>query len=76
MVVAIAIKYAAAWVMQVIYRYTNAERQVIFGLSVSHAAAIIAVVIVGYDLKIIGLNVLNGAIMIILISCFIGSFVT
>jgi len=75
-VVAITSKFAAAWVTQLIYKYTNAERQVIFGLSVSHAAAIIAVVIVGYDLKIIGLDVLNGAIMIILISCFIGSFVT
>ncbi len=75
-VIAIASKYAAAFVMQLLYKYTNTERQVMFGLSVSHAAAIIAVVIVGYDLKIIGLDVLNGAIMIILVSCFIGSFVT
>ena len=66
-VVAIASKFAAAWVMQRIYNYTNTERQVIFGLSVSHAAAIIAVVIVGYNLKLIGLDVLNGAIMIILV---------
>lgn len=75
-VVALASKFGAAWVMQKIYRYTNTERQVIFGLSVSHAAAIIAVVVVGYDLKLIGLEVLNGAIMIILISCLVGSFVT
>jgi len=75
-VVALASKFGAAWAMQKIYRYTNTERQVIFGLSVSHAAAIIAVVVVGYDLKLIGLEVLNGAIMIILISCLIGSFVT
>ena len=74
--VAILSKFAAAWVMQLIYRYTNTERQVIFGLSVSHAAAIIAVAIVGYNLKLIGLDVLNGAIIIILVSCFIGSFVT
>jgi len=75
-VVAISSKFAAAWVMQLIFKYTNTERQVIFGLSVSHAAAIIAVVIVGYNLKLIGLDVLNGAIMIILVSCFIGSFIT
>jgi len=75
-VVAIFSKYAAAWIMQLIYKYSNTERQVIFGLSVSHAAAIIAVVIVGYNLKLIGLDVLNGAIMIIMVSCFIGSFVT
>jgi hypothetical protein len=74
--VAITSKFAAAWVMQRLYHYTNTERQVIFGLSVSHAAAIIAVVVVGYNLKLIGLDVLNGAIMIILVSCFIGTFVT
>lgn len=75
-VVALTSKLAAAWIMQMIYKYTDTERQVIFGLSVSHAAAIIAVVIVGYNLKLIGLDVLNGAIMIILTSCFIGSFIT
>lgn len=75
-VVAVASKFVAAWIMQQIFKYTNAERQVIFGLSVSHAAAIIAVVIVGYNLKLIGLDVLNGAIMIILVSCFLGSFIT
>jgi Kef-type K+ transport system membrane component KefB len=75
-VVAIISKFLAAWVLQLIYKFTKVERQVIFGLSVSHAAAIIAVVIVGYDLKLIGLDVLNGAIMIILVSCFLGSFIT
>lgn len=75
-VVALFSKYAAAWAMQVIYKYTKVERQVIFGLSVSHAAAIIAVVFVGFNLKLIGPDVLNGGIMIILVSCFVGSFVT
>jgi len=75
-VIALASKFAAAWIMQLMYKYTDTERQVIFGLSVSHAAAIIAVVIVGYNLKLIGLDVLNGAIMIILVSCFLSSFVT
>ncbi len=75
-VVAISSKFLAALAMQRIYKYSGTERQVIFGLSVSHAAAIIAVVVVGYNLKLIGLDVLNGAIMIILVSCLIGSFIT
>ena len=75
-VVAIGSKYVAAWVMQLIYKYTKTERQVIFGLSVSRAAAIISVTIVGYNLKLISLDVLNGAIMIILVSCFISAFIT
>lgn len=75
-IVAIGSKFISALIMQLLYKFTNVERQVMFGLSVSHAAAIIAVVIVGYDLKLIGLDVLNGAIMIILVSCFLGSFIT
>jgi len=75
-VVAITSKYVAAWIMQLVFKYTKTERLVMFGLSVSHAAAIIAVVIVGYNLKLIGLDVLNGAIMIIVVSCFFGSFIT
>ncbi len=75
-VVAILSKYMAAWVLQLIFKYSPTERLVIFGLSVSHAAAIIAVVIVGYNLKLIGLDVLNGAIMIILVSCLVGSIIT
>jgi Kef-type K+ transport system membrane component KefB len=75
-IVAVSSKFISALIIQLIYKYTNIERQVMFGLSVSHAAAIIAVVIVGYNLKLVGLDVLNGAIMIILISCFLGSFIT
>ncbi len=74
--VAVGSKFAAAWIMQLLYKYTVTERQVIFGLSVSRAAAIISVAIVGFNLKLISLDILNGAIMIILVSCFIGSFVT
>lgn len=75
-VVALISKYFAAWFTQKIFSYSVIERNIIFGLSVSHAAAIIAVVIVGYDLKLIGLDVLNGAILIILISCLVGTFIT
>jgi len=75
-IVAIAGKFIAAWVMQKLFHYSASERQVIFGLSVSRAAAIISVAFVGYNLKLIDIEILNGAIMIILVSCFIGSFVT
>lgn len=75
-IVAIVSKFLAAFFTQKIFHYTKVERNVIFGLSVSHAAAIIAVVVVGYELKLIGLDVLNGAILIILISCLIGTFIT
>jgi len=47
-VVAVASKYAAAWIMQQVFNYSNTERNVIFGLSVSHAAAISVIFNVGF----------------------------
>lgn len=76
LLIALSSKFFASWATQKIFRLSIIERNVIFGLSVSHAAAIIAVVIVGYDLHLVGADVLNGAILIILVSSLVGSFIT
>jgi Kef-type K+ transport system membrane component KefB len=69
-------KWLAAFFTQKIFGYTPAQRKLIFGLSTSHAAATIAVILIGYNLKIIDENVLNGTILLILVTCMVGSFVT
>jgi Kef-type K+ transport system membrane component KefB len=69
-------KYLAAWVTALIYKYTKTERNIIFGLSVSHAAATLAIIKVGFDLRLFDQNVINGTIILILISCLVSSFVT
>ncbi len=71
----IATKYAAAWVTRKIFGYSDAAGKVIFGLSVVQAAATLAAVVVGYDLKIFDENVLNGAIVMILVTCPLGAWV-
>ena len=75
-IVALAGKWLAAFVTQQICRYSPAQRQLIFGLSSSHAAATIAVILVGYQARILDLNILNGTIMLILVTCIVASFVT
>lgn len=75
-VVGLSTKYLAAWFTALIYRYTNFERNIIFGLSVSHAAATLAVIKVGFDIGLFDQNVINGTIILILISCLVSSFVT
>lgn len=75
-VIALTSKWIAAFLTQKIYKLHKIERDVIYGLSVSHAAAIIAVALVGYQLKLIDANVLNGAILIILFSCLISTIIT
>jgi Kef-type K+ transport system membrane component KefB len=75
-VAAIASKFLATWVMQLLFGYSTPERNLMFGLSTSHAAATIAVVLVGYQLKLFDSDLMNVAILIILFSCLIGSIVT
>ncbi len=69
-------KWLAAVLMQKVFRYTKTERQLIFGLSSAHAAATLAIILVGYEQGILDENILNGTIILILITCLTASFVT
>lgn len=73
---ALASKWLAAFFTQLSFRYTATQRNVIFGLSCAHAAATIAVILIGFNMGIISENVLNGTVMLILVTCLVGSFVT
>lgn len=74
--VAIFSKWIAAWLTQLSFRYSSAQRQVIFGLSSAHAAATLAVIMVGHRYGIIDENVLNGTIVLILVTCIVASLAT
>lgn len=69
-------KWTAAFFTQLIFGYSPAQRQVIYGLSGAHAAATLAVIMVGHEYGIVGENLLNGAIILILASCIVASLVT
>ncbi len=69
-------KWIAAWFTQLIFKYSGAQRQLIFGLSGAHAAATLAVILVGYRAEILDDNILNGTIILILIACIVASFAT
>jgi Kef-type K+ transport system membrane component KefB len=80
-------KFSAAWLTQKQYKFSLDERRVIFGLSNSQAAATLAAVLVGYNIitgysetgepiRLLNEAILNGTIIMILITCTIASFVT
>ena len=69
-------KYAAAKLSQWIFGYSKSQGLLIFGLSASHAAATMAVILVGYRAGIIDENILNGTIILILVTCLVASFAT
>lgn len=85
-VIAIVAKYIAAWLTQKSLKYTADERSVIFGLSNAQAAATLAAVTVGYNIilgetptgepiRLLDESVLNGTIVMILVTCTVASFV-
>ena len=61
-------KWLAAFVVQKTYRWSRERRTVVFGLSVAQAAATLAAVLVGYRLEIFDEAVLNGTIVMILVT--------
>ncbi|MEN9304190.1 MAG: hypothetical protein RL264_2619 [Bacteroidota bacterium] len=75
---AILSKWLAAFTTQLIFKMTSVERQLIFGLSTSHAAATLAIIMVGYNdgEGILDINIVNGTVLLILFTCMTASFVT
>src|SRR5690606_28251571 len=78
-------KYFAAVATQKTFRLSKEEGKLIFGLSVASAAATLAAVMVGYNIiiseteagepiRLLNEHVLNGSILLILISCTLSSF--
>lgn len=74
--VAIMGKWLAAFFTQKAFKYSVSQRGLIFGLSSSHAAATLAIIIVGYHAGILDEYILNGTIILILITCIISSLAT
>lgn len=75
-VVAYCTKWIAAYITQQIYGYSVLERRIIFGLGSSHAAATLAIILIGFDLKLFDMAVLNGTILMILVTCLVSTFIT
>ncbi len=75
-VVAISGKWLASFFTQQVFKYSKSQRQLIFGLSNAHAAATLAIILVGYREGILDINILNGTIVLILVTCVVASFAT
>ncbi len=69
-------KYLAAVLTRKQLKFTKSEGLLIFGLTNSQAAATLAAVMVGHSLGILNDSVLNGTIVMILVTCTISSFAT
>ena len=81
-VVATLSKWIAAYATQKFYRMSANERKMIFGLSNAQAAATLAAVLVGHEIimengeRLLNDDVLNGTVVMILITCIISTIET
>jgi len=69
-------KWIAAYLTRILFKYSRSQGNLIFGLSSSHAAATLAVILVGYQSGILNEDILNGTVILILITCMVASFIT
>ena len=81
-VTALLTKWLAAWATQLACNYSKHERQIMFGLSGAKAAVSLAAVMIGYNIidsqgnHLFDSTVLNGTVVMILITCTASSIVT
>ncbi len=79
-------KFLAAWLTRKTFKMKPAEGQLMFGLSSASAAATLAAVLVGYNvilgelpngepIRLLNDDVLNGTILMILVTCTVSSLV-
>jgi len=64
-------KWAAAELCRLLLGYSRPQARVLFGLSVAQAAATLAATMVGYEIGLFDEAVVNGAILMILVTCFL-----
>ena len=81
-VAALSGKWIASWLTQKIFRMSSMECTMMYGLSTAQAAATLAAVMVGYNIimpsgeRLLNEDVLNGTILLILVTCIVSSFIT
>ncbi|MDE5735321.1 MAG: cation:proton antiporter [Duncaniella sp.] len=74
--VGMSTKWLAALVTQKLFGLTSTDRSMMYQLSNAHTAVALAVVTIGYSMDLFGVEVLNGTILMILVTCTVSSMGT
>lgn len=69
-------KAAAAWLAQGAFRFSAMERQLVFGLTQASAAGTLAIATIGCQMGVFPSEMLNGAVLMILVLCTLSGFIT
>lgn len=74
--VAMFTKWLAALLTQKVFGLTPVDRSIMYQLSNAHTAVALAVVTIGYSMGLFGVEILNGTVVMILITCSVSSMGT
>ena len=69
-------KWLASFLVAKCFKMSTGEQYLMFGLSTSQAAATLAAAIVGHEVGLLNEDVLNGTILLILVTCIVSSIVS
>ena len=69
-------KAVAAYMSSLLFRLSQQDGNMMFGLTSAHAAGAIAMVMVGVRLDLVNDDMLNGVVMMILVTCVLSTMVT
>ena len=69
-------KWAAAYMSSLLFRLPQRDGNMMFGLTSAHAAGAIAMVMVGMRLDLVNDDMLNGVVLMILVTCVVSTIVT
>ena len=69
-------KAVAAYASSLLFRQPQRDANMMFGLTSAHAAGAIAMVMVGIRLNLVSDDMLNGVVMMILVTCIISTLMT
>ena len=75
-VVATSSKWISAYIGARLFGFGKTDREIMFGLTSGKAAATIAATMIGYQHGLLSEDMMNGAVLMILVSCIVSSVVT
>lgn len=75
-VVSMVSKWLSAYVGAKLFRFGSFDRKMMFGLTSGKAAATIAATMIGYQHGLLSEDMMNGAVLMILVCCVVATFTT
>lgn len=75
-VVAMISKWGAAFIGAKLFKFNGTDRKIMFGLTSGKAAATIAATMIGYQHHLLSEDMMNGAVLMILVSCIVSTVTT